>query len=91
MKNRTKRIDSQVWQRKLDNKVFAVSPHFTSFKDPKGWLVELMNWVSRCGVLLGRCGHRTQWVGSLYLGVVTVVSVGVVLDGWGHYTQVWSP
>ena len=44
------------------------------------------------GVTILGCGHRsecgccTRWVGSLYLGVVTVVSVGVVLDGSGHYT-----
>ena len=46
VKNRSRRVDSQIWQRRLSGQVFAVSPSFTSFKDPKGWLVELMNTVS---------------------------------------------
>ena len=72
MKNRTRRIDSQIWQRRFDNKVFAVCPNFASFKDSKGWLVELMNSVS---------GGSPHWVWlSLDVFIVCIPYVGGVFS-----------
>ena len=46
-KMKNKRTDHSKWQRVLgEGNVFAVMPHFHTHKDPKGWLVEVMNIVS---------------------------------------------
>lgn len=46
-KMKNKRTDPSRWGRVLgEGKVFAVMPHFQTHKDPKGWLVEIMNVVS---------------------------------------------
>lgn len=46
-KMKTKRCDNSKWNRVLgENSVFALMPHFQTHKDPKGWLVEIMNIVS---------------------------------------------
>ena len=45
-KMKTKRTDHTRWSRVLGEKmVFAQMPHFHTNKDPKGWLVEIMNVV----------------------------------------------
>ena len=45
-KMKTKRCDSSKWNRVLgESNVFALMPHFQTHKDPKGWLVEIMNIV----------------------------------------------
>ena len=47
-KMKNKRTDSSRWNRVLgEGKVFAQMPHFHTHKDPKGWLVEIMNVVSK--------------------------------------------
>ena len=46
-KMKNKRCDNSKWNRVLgENNVFALMPHFQTHKDPKGWLVEIMNIVS---------------------------------------------
>lgn len=49
-----KRADMGRWVRVLgEGKVFAQMPHFHTHKDPKGWLVDIMNVVRdhQCSVL----------------------------------------
>ena len=54
-KMKNKRTDPGRWMRVLgDGKVFAQMPHFQTHKDPKGWLVEIMNVVSLWGEGGGR-------------------------------------
>ncbi len=46
-KMKNKRTEPSRWTRVLgEGKVFAQMPHFQTHKDPKGWLVEIMNVVS---------------------------------------------
>lgn len=53
-KMKNKRTDLGRWGRLLgEGKVFAQMPHFHTHKDPKGWLVEIMNVVR---------GHCTGYV-----------------------------
>ena len=48
VKMKNKRTDFSRWNRILgEGKVFAQMPHFHTHKDPKGWLVEIMNIVRR--------------------------------------------
>ena len=49
-KMKNKRTEPARWTRVLgEGKVFALMPHFQTHKDPKGWLVEIMNVVSGRG------------------------------------------
>ena len=53
IKMRNKRTDPVRWKRLLgDDDVFAQMPHFQTHKDPKGWLVDIMNIVSCCVFIL---------------------------------------
>ncbi|XP_065904481.1 ubiquitin carboxyl-terminal hydrolase 24-like isoform X2 [Dysidea avara] len=42
-KNRQRRIDINQWNRLLHDKLFAIMPSYSSGKDPRGWLVDIMN------------------------------------------------
>ena len=60
-KMKNKRTDPGRWNRVLgEGKVFAQMPHFQTHKDPKGWLVEIMNVVSDWGGEVGGGGERGE-------------------------------
>ena len=51
VKMRNKRCDPSRWKRVLGEEgIFAQMPHFHTHKDPKGWLVDILNIVSGLSV-----------------------------------------
>jgi hypothetical protein len=52
-----------------DNGVFAISPAMTTRKDPKGWLVEMMNLVSQLHKYI------TMSVIKMSIGSIVLLSV----------------
>jgi ribose 5-phosphate isomerase len=69
-KMKNKRCDNSKWNRVLgENNVFALMPHFQTHKDPKGWLVEIMNIVSVVFIFVA--GTRTFYIKDALCSVCT--------------------
>ncbi len=92
-KMKSRQADMSLWTRVLggDKKVFAQMPNFHSHKDPKGWLVDIMNTV--CIARMHVWTHMYHSEGPhMYACVFALehpISTCMRVRAW-HFCRMWN-